>query len=157
MQILNDKASQISFGYVLQNLFAYEPVLAPTRWLVNYSISLPITTTLAINQAKWHVHYNSVGERQSTNSALIASSLSHVLRSQSFVDLQVAPLCAWSIRQNFTTDALSETIIWCLPAAKVLFNWTFLPSSFKTAIAQDQVIKSAASMIEESLRSDQTK
>eukprot|EP01035_Chromulina_nebulosa_P066063 gene66063-90407_t len=53
IQFLDDKSNQKKFGYFLQDLFSYEPVLSPTRWLVHWSVNSTATRVLSLQQLQW--------------------------------------------------------------------------------------------------------
>ena len=136
---LGDKNNATKFGYVLQDLFAYEPVLSPTRWLVYWTIAHEPTKALAVSQLKWNLHNNIVGDTSPAAKELVLAT-KHLLQNKSFIDHQTIPLLKWTLQEN--KAVISNTID--LVASSIPF-------------AKDSTAEGLKYLVTESLKSSEAK
>jgi len=140
MNSLSDRKNIIRFGFILQDLFSYEPVLSPTRWLVNWTIARKSTENLALFQLKWHLKDFTVGNNSSISKHVLVSSTSDLLQSKIFCSSQVAPLLTWALDDHDITVAnLIDLTAWSIPFAK------------------ENAVQGIKSIVNESLKSPETK
>jgi len=122
MKSSSDRKNIIRFGFILQDLFLYEPVLSPTRWLVNWTIARNSTERLALFQLKWHLKAFTIGNHSIISKNTLVSSASSLLQSKNFCSTTVAPSLIRTLAEHDSTVVNSiDLTVWSIPFAKVTY------------------------------------